>query len=211
MKRRRRGEHTLTQAAITLPHAAPYTVDDLFEIPDDGHRYEVFGGSLVMSPAAAPLHQLVADELRSFLYPLVRPHRALAIGAVTIRVTDEDGPIPDVAVVSADVLTLTGAVPLDEAHTVIEVVSPSSVLMDRSLKAELYVEAGIPCYWRVELKPSRRYQGPLPLVVVRALEKDGETWRTIEAPAGATRELPVAVGPDSWITVSLDPAELVDP
>lgn len=199
----------MTEAAIMLPHPAPYTVDDLFEIPDDGNRYEVFRGSLVMSPAAAPLHQLVADELRALLHPIVRPHGALAIREVTIRVTDEDGPIPDVAVVTNDVLTLPGAVPLAATHTVVEVVSPSSVLFDRSFKTDLYAEAGIACYWRVELKASRRYQGPLPLIVVRAIDKDGETWRTVEAASGEVHELPLAVGPDAWIAVSLDPAELV--
>jgi hypothetical protein len=161
----------MTEAAITLPKRASYTVDDLFEIPDDGHRYEVFGGSLLMSPAAAPLHQVITDELRTRLNPLVRPHSAYAVAAVTIRITDEDGPIPDVAVLAED--------------------------------------TRIPCYWRVELNASRRYQGPLPLIVVRVLEKDGETWRTVEAPAGQTHDLPLAVGPNTWITVTLDPAGLV--
>jgi hypothetical protein len=200
----------MTEAAIALPHRASYTVDDLFELPDDGHRYEVFGGSLMMSPAAAPMHQFVADELRSILRPLVRPHDATAVTAVAIRVTDQDGPIPDLAVVAKDALALTGAVPLASAYTVVEVASPASVSWDRSFKTDLYGEAGIPCYWRVEIKPSRRYKGPLPLVVVRALEKDGETWRTVEAPAGTTHELPLAVGLDTWITVALDPAELVE-
>src|SRR5688572_2941566 len=159
MKRRRRGDsmtRTVAEAAITLPHAAPYTVDDLFEIPDDENRYQVFGGSLVMSPAASPIHQLVADELQSRLKPLVRPHHAYAISAVTILVADQDGPVPDIAVVSEDTLQLPGAVPLAATYSVIEVVSPASGSWDRSFKTELYGDAGIPCYWRVELKPSRR-------------------------------------------------------
>jgi hypothetical protein len=83
--------------------------------------------------------------------------------------------------------------------------------MDRSSKTDLYGEAGIPCYWRVELKPSWRHKGPFPLIVARALQKDGENWGTVEAPAGGTHDLPLAVGPDAWITVTLDPAELVTP
>jgi hypothetical protein len=197
----------MTEAAIALPDRASYTVDDLFEIPDDRHRYEVFGGSLVISPAPAPIHQLVTDAITRRLCPLVRAQGAMALTAVAIRVTDQDGPIP---VVSAEVLALTGAVPLADTYSVVEVVSPSSAFMDRSSKTDIYGDAGIPCYWRVELKQSRRYKGPLPLIVVRALEKDGETWRTVEAPAGETHELPIAVGPDAWINVTLDPAELVD-
>ena len=30
--------------SIKLPHPPPYTVDELFELPDDGHRYQVLGG-----------------------------------------------------------------------------------------------------------------------------------------------------------------------
>jgi hypothetical protein len=60
----------------------------------------------------------------------------------------------------------------------------------------------------IATRPSsfRRRARSLPL----PLEKDGETWRTVEAPTGETHEPPVAVGPDSWITVALDPAELVN-
>ena len=200
----------MTQAAIKLPHAAPYTVDDLFEIPDDENRYQVLGGSLLMSPVPAPKHQLASFKLQSLLYPRVRPHGAVVYATVAVRISDKDGPVPDLVVVSENVTELSGAVPLASTYTMVEIASPSSVAWDRSYKTELYAEAGIPCYWRVELKPSRRYKGPLPLIAVRALEKDGETWRTVEAPAGETHELPVAVGPDAWITVALDPAELVD-
>jgi hypothetical protein len=51
---------------------------------------------------------------------------------------------------------------------------------------------------------------PAPAPFVRALENDGETWRTVEASAGEIHELPLAVGPDTWVTVALDPSELVD-
>jgi hypothetical protein len=163
-----------------------------------------------MSPAPAPKHQHVSFKLQALLYPLVRPHGAVVCAAVAVRVSDEDGPVPDLAVVAEDVIELSGAVPLASSYTMVEIVSPS-VLWDRSYKPELYAEAGIACYRRVELKASRRYQGPLPLIVVQALEKDGETWRTVEAPAGEAHDLPLAVGPDAWITVTLDPAELVAP
>ena len=86
--------------------------------------YTVDGGSLVMSPAPAPVHQIVAAELRTLLSPLAKPHGARAVSAVAIGVTDEDGPVPDVTVADAVQLRgLTGAVPLDAAHTVVEIVS----------------------------------------------------------------------------------------
>jgi Uma2 family endonuclease len=198
----------MSEAAIVLPHRAPYTVDDLFELPDDGNRYEVFGGALHMSPAAALIHQIAADALARVLWPAARAAGAKAVTNVAVRVADDTGPIPDITVTTADAKRTTGALPRHEVHTVVEVVSPSSTLMDRAFKPTLYDEAGIPCYWRVELKPFRAYSGPLPLIVVQVREAD--RWRTVEAAAGEVAELPLAVGSDTWITVKLDPATLVE-
>jgi Uma2 family endonuclease len=193
--------------AYQLPHAAPYTVDDLFELPDDGNRYEVVGGSLIVSPAAGYDQQLAADALGRLLWPLIRPRGLRATTNIAVRLANDDGPIPDLTV--TDTPPARGAVLAEHVYTVVEVVSPSSMLMDRATKRELYAEAGIPCYWRVELHPWRAYQGPLPLIVVRL--RDGDGWQTIEAAAGTIAELPLAVGPTETILVKLDPADLVDP
>jgi Uma2 family endonuclease len=192
-----------------IPETMPsYTVDDLFTLPENGNRYQVFGGSLVMSPAPAPLHQIVADELRTLLDPLAKPYDARAVSTLAVRVTDEDGPVPDIVVVEvAELRGLTGAVPVAAVLTVIEVVSPSTALLDRSAKPDLYADAGIPCYWRVELKRSRRHDGPFPLIIVQVLEKDGSV-RMVEGAAGAEHTFPLAVGPDTWVDVTLDPATL---
>lgn len=192
-----------------IPETMPsYTVDDLFTLPENGNRYQVFGGSLVMSPAPAPLHQIVAYELQALLDPVVKQHRARAVTTLAVRVTDEDGPVPDIVVVdAAELRGLTGTVPVTTVFTAIEIVSPSTALLDRSAKPDLYADGGIPCYWRVELERSRRHEGPFPLVIVQVLEKDGGV-RTLEGAAGEEHTFPLAVGPDTWIDVTLDPATL---
>ena len=114
----------------------------------------------------------------------------------------------DIIVVAASELRgLTGAVPREAAYTVVEVVSPSTAFLDRGTKPDLYADAGIPCYWRVELKRSRRHDGPFPLIIVQVLEKDGSI-RMMEGAAGEEHTFPLAVGPDTWIDVTLDPASL---
>src|SRR5262249_49978012 len=45
----------------------PFTVAELDRMPDDGHRYELLGGVLVVSPRPAPAHQVVAFTLASIL------------------------------------------------------------------------------------------------------------------------------------------------
>ena len=50
-----------------FPWRPPFTVDLLYELPDNGLRYEVLGGSLVVSPQSAPGHNLAHDRLRALL------------------------------------------------------------------------------------------------------------------------------------------------
>lgn len=41
----------------------PFTVADLDRMPDDGHRYELLDGALIVSPRPTNPHQEVAMEL----------------------------------------------------------------------------------------------------------------------------------------------------
>jgi Uma2 family endonuclease len=40
-----------------LPHGRPFTVDDLEGMPDDGNRYELIDGMLIVTPAPGWHHQ----------------------------------------------------------------------------------------------------------------------------------------------------------
>jgi Uma2 family endonuclease len=196
---------------VFTPIRSPYTVDDLFELPDDGNRYEVLGGSLVVSPPPTPRHQWAGDGIARLFFNVV-PGGAYALTATAVRMPGGDGPVPDCLVTTLSPVTAPSALPADQVHTVVEVVSPSNALVDRAYKRELYAEAGIPCYWRVELQPWRAYSGSLPVIVVRLLTDTG--WRTVEAAAGAVSSPPLAIGRDGdgaalTIEVSLDPAALV--
>lgn len=50
-----------------LPWGRELTRDDLATLPDDGHRYELLDGSLLVTPAPGPVHQVVAFELAKLL------------------------------------------------------------------------------------------------------------------------------------------------
>ena len=83
---------------------------------------------------------------------------------------------------------------LEAVLAVVEVVSPSTVSIDRAVKPVMYAEAGIPVYWRVEL------QG-MPKVVACSLSRGRYVTRTTLV-AGTRGRIarPFAV--------ELDPAEL---
>ena len=61
---------------------APWTVDDLFAMPDDGYRYEIFDGSLLVSPPAAMPHASSVTRLSRILHAAVagRPLRGRGRG-----------------------------------------------------------------------------------------------------------------------------------
>src|SRR5262249_43827461 len=161
-----------------FPWQPPFTVDLLFELPDNGLRYEVLGGSLVVSPQPTPAHNLIADRLGRILAALL-PRDCEAITNTAVRLPNGDGPVPDLVVTSAYPEDHPKGLPAELVPTVFEVVSKSNAMTDRVVKTELYAEAGIPCYWRVEQRPWREHFGPVPAIVVRLRDPDGEWRQTI--------------------------------
>lgn len=193
-----------------FPLRPPFTVDSLFELPDDGLRYQVLDGELIVAPPAEPMHNLAADRFGRLIVPLT-PRTVEVITNSAVRLPIGDGPVPDVLVTTADPREHPRGIPAELVHTVVEVVSPSNASDDRVRKAALYANAGIPCYWRIELRPWREHLAPLPAIVVRLLGEDAE-WHTTIYPAGTTATIPIAIGRGpELLPVKLDPAELVGP
>lgn len=184
-----------------VEHTGPWTPDDVEALPDAGDhaRFEVYeGGVLVVSPAPGVGHQRASYQL----------HRALAEAAIIARVDVEvleavnvalpGGKllVPDVVVVDAAAVSETATrLPCEAVRAVVEIVSPSTVSIDRAVKPALYAEAGIPVYWRVEL------QG-VPKIVACSLSRGRYVTRSTLAagtPGRITRPFPV----------ELDPADLI--
>jgi Uma2 family endonuclease len=125
----------------------PFTVEGLGRMPDDGHRYELIDGMLIVSPAPDLAHQRVAIVV-AVLLEQACPERVLVVPNVGVRVAAVTALEPDVVVmqvedVEEDCLTRP---PL----LVAEVLSPDSVLRDLNLKKAVYERFGIPSYWVVD-------------------------------------------------------------
>jgi Uma2 family endonuclease len=185
----------------------PFTVDTLFALPDVGLRCQVLEGELVVSSAAEPRHNLAADRLRGLLAAAL-PADIEVIRNSAVRLPNGDGPTPDVLVTTADPEETPRGVPAELVHTVVEVVSPPATTAGRVTKKALYTAAGIPCFWRVELRPWWEHMCPVPAIVVRLLGEDGN-WRTTLYPAGERAVLPLMIDRRELLTVELDPGELV--
>ncbi|MFD7153265.1 Uma2 family endonuclease [Kribbella sp. NPDC059898] len=137
----------------SLSHFGPWTTADLAGLPDDGQRYEIIDGSLLVTPAPAPRHQLVAGRLSVFLREAA-PAGADVVEGTNVQLNTGRLLVPDVIVAqSAALLTAAVALRPEDVHLVVEVVSPSNAAMDRVFKPQLYAAAGIGWMWRVELEP----------------------------------------------------------
>jgi Uma2 family endonuclease len=135
-----------------LERPGAWRFDQLDGLPDDGRRYEVVDGLLVVSPPPTGWHQLVAGQL---LVQLARqcPPQWRVLHRLGLRL-GTDGRVPDLAVLDADAPLHTPFFAPEHFGLVVEVVSTSSRKTDRFAKPGEYAEAGIPLFWRVETDPA---------------------------------------------------------
>lgn len=136
---------------MALPLGVPLTVEDVWAIPEDGHRYELIEGVLIVTPAPGAAHQTCTAWIWSLL-----AHAAGAEHLVLVAPFDwVAGPQtllqPDVLVARrADVAT-TGDKRLERPPLlVVEVASPSTRMVDRGTKRLAFEAAGVPAYWLVD-------------------------------------------------------------
>ena len=128
-----------------LPHDHDWTVADLELLPDDGFRYELVDGVLLVSPAPSITHQRCQMTLLRLLDPVVPDHGELFAAPLDFQPTRQRSLEPDVLIMSReDKGDKAATLPLVLA---IEIVSPSSRSIDLVLKRELYEQSGVQHYW----------------------------------------------------------------
>lgn len=135
--------------AINDP-ARPFTLADLDEAPDDGRRWELIAGSLVVTPAPFGRHQLAVRRLTDAL-GRAEPPELLALPApYDWRVSDTGESFqPDILVVHRSDFDPDG--PLRATPVlVIEVVSPRGKDQDHTVKRARYEALGVPSYWIID-------------------------------------------------------------
>lgn len=123
------------------------------ELPDDGKRYEVVHGELLVTPAPRGRHQLVLGRLhawiRAYLERLDRPDTVL-FSPADISWTDDTLVQPDLFVVPPVEVTNDWET-FKTLLLAVEIISPSSTRADRILKRRLYQEQRVGTYWIVDV------------------------------------------------------------
>jgi Uma2 family endonuclease len=125
-----------------------WTVDDLDELPrDDGKRYEIIDGALVVSGAPGLRHQRAVGRLFKLLDAACPPEYEVLFAPFGVVLARDTMIMPDVLVARVSDLT-EGELPAPPVLAV-EVLSKSSHVVDLNLKPDRLSRAGTPHYWVV--------------------------------------------------------------
>lgn len=124
-----------------------FTVDDLEDLPDDGYRYELLGGQLLVTPSPSGPHQIAVVNLWHALRQARPDGTAVLVAPFDVVFSQSTVLEPDVVVVrrAEAYKDQTRETPL----LAVEVQSPSTRLTDLGSKRMAYEEAGVPSYWLV--------------------------------------------------------------
>ena len=123
---------------------------DYLATPEDGKRYEILRGDLLVTPAPRTIHQRVLGNLNGVLRDYFKTRAAEVFFApISLILTDNDILEPDLLVVDDPALVTDRGVegpPL----LIVEVLSKSTADHDRGVKARRYAELGVRHYWLVD-------------------------------------------------------------
>lgn len=134
--------------AITVPR---YTVDDLERFPDDGNRYELLDGVLLVTPSPNASHQVVAARIQSRLAAvLMWPGIAHVVGPGAVVLAPRTQLEPDILVYPARFAPTVEWPKVTEHWLAVEVLSRSSRIYDREFKRDAYLALGVREVWLVD-------------------------------------------------------------
>jgi len=143
-------------AEQSWPPQGQWTYEDYLRLPDDNNRYEIIEGVLYVANAPSYEHQFTAGEIFGELRNFVK---AKSLGVVIaapfeVHLPGIAKPVqPDIVFIAAarqptsDTQIFEGAPDL-----VVEVISPSSLRVDRYVKLSAYERARVREYWLVDPK-----------------------------------------------------------
>ena len=148
------------------------TFAELEQWPDDGRRYELYGGEVIVVPTPLPIHQVVALRVYDVLKHYAEATQGLVLcSPLDIVFSQYDVLQPDLVFFDAarrrqiDLYSAIRIVP----NLVVEVLSRSTAARDRGRKLDIFARYAVPEYWIVD--PNAR--------TVEVLRTAAETFQQI--------------------------------
>ena len=162
-----------------------WTNEALETLPDNGLRYEILDGTLLVTPAPTPRHQTVVLELAVLLRLACPPDHQVFVAPLSWQPDGHTSLEPDLLVVRRDRI---GEKSITQPPLlVVEVLSPGTARIDRLLKLSRYAEGGIEQYWIVDPRvPSVQVFTLVEGAYVLLAESAGGTPVTVDEPLAVT-------------------------
>lgn len=165
-----------------------WTYDEYARLPDDGNRYEVIDGEVLVTPAPSTTHQHIllnlAIALRSYVE---REALGVVLPGVDLLFVEGQFLRPDLLFVpNRERAGITSRGVERAPGLVVEILSPSSGSIDRVKKPRRYRDFGVPEYWVVDPEERAVWVWRFADGATDAERvEDGLSWR----PEGASAEL----------------------
>jgi Uma2 family endonuclease len=133
---------------LILPGRVTY--EQYRQFPSDGMRYEILDGELDVTPVPSPRQQFASKKLQRILEEFFESGGQYVVfnAPLDVILADTDVVQPDLVVASRAQISERGVegAPL----LLVEILSPSSIPLDRQAKAARYRTRGVPHYWIVD-------------------------------------------------------------
>jgi len=146
-------------AAAGTPNAWPvqgqWRYEDYLRLPDDGQRYEIIEGVLYVANAPGYDHQFTVAKIAFFLQLFVTERKLgiMLTSPFEVHLSETTRPVqPDVLFLTTEQQPPPGAQFVTAPTLIVEVISPSSIRLDRQIKFDAYERAGVAEYWLADPK-----------------------------------------------------------
>ena len=138
--------------SMTLSQPRRWTYEDYLALPEDGRRYEVIDGELLMSPSPRTVHQIVSRRLQFFLYQLEQRGLGAVFNAPMDLLMPGCSPVqPDLIFLLPEQFGMVKTNFIEGIpQMLVEVLSPSNASHDRVRKLNRYAASGVAEYVMVD-------------------------------------------------------------
>ncbi|MCB0522800.1 MAG: Uma2 family endonuclease [Saprospiraceae bacterium] len=124
------------------------------EFEGEDAYYELINGQIVKKAAPTPLHQEISQNLNNLMDNFVRKHQLGKVFTAPIDVflDDYNHLMPDILFIKTENLKIVDYREgiLGVPDLVVEIISRSSILIDREDKKRVYESAGVEEYWLID-------------------------------------------------------------
>ena len=124
-----------------------FTIADLDAAPDEGARYELVDGVLLLTYMSSLIHQRALGNLLMQMLPACPDHLKVLHGPLEFRPDNRLAVVPDLLVLPYEDSATRW---VEDLALAVEVVVSTTRTVDQVLKPVLYQRAGVPSYWMLD-------------------------------------------------------------